>query len=215
MKTVVINWGSSAAPQWPYVVNKQAGEASNKLIAFQQMADAEVQTVPWTTKRLEAHDWIDRGERVFARKLLSSHSGRGIENLKAEKGKPWILDEVPEAPLYTKYIQKSAEYRVHIVGNEVLVQQKKQRHDAVVKDKFIRSWHNGWVFCKNDIVIPEGIVDLARRAVLCLGLSFGAVDIIQGKKDGELYVLEVNTAPGLDNGTVETYVNGFSFLRGI
>jgi D-alanine-D-alanine ligase-like ATP-grasp enzyme len=45
-------------------------------------------------------------------------------------------------------------------------------------------------------------------AVNTLGLDFGAVDLIVAK-DGRVYVLEVNTAPGIEGITLEKYVKAF------
>ncbi len=69
------------------------------------------------------------------------------------------------------------------------------------------------MFCKvaeNDwCSLPSGLLNLGCHAVSALGLDFGAADIIQDKH-GKLYVLEVNTAPGLtsDDG-VAVYANAF------
>jgi D-alanine-D-alanine ligase-like ATP-grasp enzyme len=41
-------------------------------------------------------------------------------------------------------------------------------------------------------------------------LDFGAVDIIYNAKRNECYVLEVNTAPGLEGTTVEKYATKFA-----
>jgi glutathione synthase/RimK-type ligase-like ATP-grasp enzyme len=44
-------------------------------------------------------------------------------------------------------------------------------------------------------------------AVSALGLDFGAVDIIWNEREDKCYVLEVNTAPGLQGSTLENYAN--------
>lgn len=205
--TMVINWGCSEPLNWDWVmVNRRAGLAGNKLTTFSLLEQAGVPTPEWTPTRTTAHKWLTDGERVFARKLLNSHSGKGIVNLFEGKDYPWILDEVPEAPLYVKYIQKSAEYRVHVVDQKVVcVQQKKRRKGMEPLNKYIRSWHNGYVFVKQGVDLPKETLDIATRAVAAVRLDFGAVDIIIGKKDNKPYVLEVNTAPGLDNGTAADY----------
>jgi glutathione synthase/RimK-type ligase-like ATP-grasp enzyme len=54
--------------------------------------------------------------------------------------------------------------------------------------------------------------EAAIRTVEILGLDFGAVDIIWNKKQDRYYVLEVNTAPGLEGETVVRYANAFKEL---
>lgn len=49
---------------------------------------------------------------------------------------------------------------------------------------------------------------LALRAMAAHRLDSGAVDIVKQTRTGDLYVLEVNTCPGLSSPTVlEAYVN--------
>jgi D-alanine-D-alanine ligase-like ATP-grasp enzyme len=50
----------------------------------------------------------------------------------------------------------------------------------------------------------------AIKAVNCLGLYFGAADVIWNDKEQRAYVLEVNTAPGLEGTTLENYANAFT-----
>jgi len=45
--------------------------------------------------------------------------------------------------------------------------------------------------------IPRAAVELAGDALQAIGLDFGAVDILVGK-DGQNYVLECNSAPGVE-----------------
>lgn len=204
--TTLINWGSSSCPEAAKVYNSMAGKASNKRTALISMAAQGVKVPPFTVAKEEAQQWLTNGKRVFARTILNGHSGAGIVNI---KGKDGVL---PDAPLYVEYIQKSAEYRAHVVRDNVFfIQQKKKRTDVEVTDKFIRSHKNGYVFCQNDIVVPEGLDKLAVAAVKAVKLDFGAVDIILGK-DNQLYVLEVNTAPGLDNSSAEKYANALKTL---
>jgi len=51
---------------------------------------------------------------------------------------------------------------------------------------------------------------VALAAVSALGLDFGAVDIIYNEHENQYYVLEVNTAPGLEGTTVEKYAEAFA-----
>ena len=204
--TLLINWGSAALPKGFKALNAHTGIASNKTQAFIALTKAGVKVPKYTASKDDAKEWLQKGERVFARKLLSSHSGKGIVNLKGDV-------EVPDAPLYVQYVQKNAEFRVHATKDKAfLVQQKRQREGVEPKDKFIRSWHNGYVFVKNNVEEAPGIHELAVASVRACGLDFGAVDIIRGKKDGELYVLEVNTAPGVDNMQAKVYTEALGGL---
>ena len=68
----------------------------------------------------------------------------------------------------------------------------------------MRSWDNGWRFKVPTTSFEERkpVRRAARRAVRSLGLDFGAVDVLVDA-DGKVYVLEVNTAPGIV-GIIET-----------
>jgi len=51
------------------------------------------------------------------------------------------------------------------------------------------------------------VQDLALQACQALGLNSGAVDIIWNEKENKCYVLEVNTAPGIEGTTCKKYTN--------
>jgi D-alanine-D-alanine ligase-like ATP-grasp enzyme len=55
---------------------------------------------------------------------------------------------------------------------------------------------------------PQIVVSEARKAMQALELDFGAVDVLYSPEGG-VWVLEVNTCPGLDSGTLQRYVDAF------
>lgn len=220
---VVINWGASELPEQVRlcrVLNPVAAvrNAHNKLNTFQILAAAGVSIPGFTRSADEAIGWIEQGRVVVARRTLTGHSGQGIEIL--QKG----LDFV-NAPLYTKYIPKTAEYRLHVVKGRngqysiVDVQRKVKDPERDVIDWKVRSHGNGFIFVRNDDrnrsykdVVETQCKEVAIGAVRALGLDFGGVDVIFNKKANQAYCLEVNTAVGLEGATVQVYANA---LRGL
>ena len=99
-----------------------------------------------------------------------------------------------ECSHFMRYIPTEREYRIHVFKNEVIAMSEKRMTDHCTS-LHIRNFETGWVFHYLDGVAPE-ISNLAKSAVSCLGLDFGACDIIKSVS-GNLYVLEVNTAPSL------------------
>lgn len=199
---VIVNWGTSkSAPViGPAVLNgpPAVGRAANKFTAFANLAGKNVDTVPWTANRAVAKEWLDAGATVVVRTVLTGHSGAGI--IIVEKG-----NELPEAPLYTKYIFKVREFRVHATPNKIIDTQQKVRDPDVEPISWkVRSHANGFIFQRKNINPNEKRDALAMQAVKVLGLDFGAVDIVEDKK-GNFYVLEVNTAPGLEGQTIVAY----------
>ena len=63
--------------------------------------------------------------------------------------------------------------------------------------------NNGFIFARNEIQIPEDVTVQATKAFEITGLDFGAVDVIYNERQSAAYVLEINTAPGLE-GTTDT-----------
>lgn len=208
---IVINWGSAAPLQLlknpKRVLNNFEAvlSASNKLKAFERFSENEIPVPRWTNDKVRAAEWE---HTLFARTKLSGHSGDGI--IVVAKG-----EEVPDAPLYTYYIFKEREYRVHVVGDQVVDTQRKVRDmDREVKSWKIRSHDNGFMFIRNNVLVDKTRDEIAVKACNALKLDFGAVDIIQDP-EGNYYVLEINTAPGLEGQTVQNYATAFREIAGI
>lgn len=205
---VVLNWGSSTLPRWNTqgLLNACApvGAASNKLRAFDFMREGGNVSIPeFTTDKEVADGWVQEGP-VVGREVLTGHSGRGVVMfLRGE-------DIRPNIPMYVKYIKKAAEYRVHVFKGQVIdVQQKRKRNDVPREEvNFqVRNHENGWVFCRENVEAPASVTDNAISAVDALGLDFGAVDVIWNEHHQRAYVLEVNTAPGLEGTTLTNYAD--------
>lgn len=181
------------------------GLNASKLDSFNAMAAAGVSVPEYTTDPEVAQSWLSSGTKILARKLLRSSEGRGIVLLNGE-------DSVCSAPLYVKYVPKKKEFRVHVLGGEViLVQQKKKRRGAEA-DYQVRN-HGDWVFCFKDIVEPEDLRKVGLDAVLavCPETISGAVDIVWNEKRNKCYALEVNSAPGLCPTSAKIYAD---FVKG-
>ena len=152
------------------------------------------------------------GKRVFARTLLSGTNGRGIIEFEPGHG------ETPQAPLYTAYIPKKAEYRVHFFDGQVIdTQQKKKKHGTDNTNTHIRNLQNGYVYCRDGINPPTDLSTCAISAVNAVGYSYGAVDVIWNEKQNKCFVLEVNSRPGLEGTTLDKYadslINKFNLTR--
>lgn len=165
----------------------------------------DINIPPVTTIKAVAIEWANAGKVVVCRTKLNGHSGAGIIVAARE-------EDVVDAPLYTQYIKKKYEYRVHVAFGEVIdIQAKRKRTEFEGEvDYAIRNHERGWVYCRENIVEPTGLREQAIQAILTLGLDFGAVDIIYNEHQNKCYVLEVNTAPGLEGTTVEKYTNAFA-----
>ncbi len=209
----VINWGNSKMPNW-YFDERDRNDytaieaASNKLISFQLFKLYNINTPEWTEDINEAKQWFNKPKtKVLCRKVLNGHSGTGIHIASNP-------DELVGAPLYVKYKPKREEYRVHVAFGKVIDTQLKKRRAGYRErkdvDYLVRNWYTGWVYCREEVQPNEQRDTLAIKAVNALGLDFGAVDIIYNELEDKYYVLEVNTAPGLDGTTVDKYVEVFA-----
>lgn len=162
----------------------------------------------FTNDRNTALSWIRDGSAVMCRTLLRASEGRGIVVAETE-------EQLVNAPLYTRYVPKKQEYRVHVLNGQVIdVQMKKKRRGFEdERNTKIRNLANGYVFCRDGISEPENLRQLAVRATASLGYNLGAVDIAYNVKRNQLVVLEVNANPGMQGQTLENYAN--AILRGV
>lgn len=216
---VIINWGCSKFPDWWHVEEniKCLNEPHNvriscsKIFSFTVLTAQGVNTPDWTNNPEEVNSWLECGHKVFARTLVNSHGGKGIVILKPD-------DPIIQAPLYTKEIKKDKEYRVHVFKDSVFdfVQKKKKSNFMGVFNNEIRNHNNGWVFAREDVILPDSVEVEAIKAVKSIGLDFGAVDICTEKDTGKAFVLEVNTAPGIVETTLRKYAEVFNnYLRSL
>jgi glutathione synthase/RimK-type ligase-like ATP-grasp enzyme len=116
-------------------------------------------------------------------------------------------EQVCMAPVYTQYKKKKREFRVHVFEDKVvsvLEKRKKKGFDGV--DHKVRNTANGYVFCRENVVEPEGIRELALKASKVTASLFKGVDIGYNEKLNQLFVIEVNSAPGCQGTTVQEYV---------
>lgn len=204
---LIINWGAKDCPfRGRHVANQpEAIElASNKLKCFQLMKEFGVSIPDFWTKM---EDIPNEAFPIVCRTILTGHSGVGIIIAGNRGG-------LVRAPLYTRYIKKKHEYRVHVLrkpGKEtsIIITQRKAKVNGFENPNFqIRNLDNGFVYVIEDAP-PQMVTDEAKKALESAALTFGAVDVIWNEHLQTAYVLEINTAPGLEERTAKAYAEAF------
>ncbi len=218
-KKVVVNWGCGvdALPEKCMkagrVINHPDALLStiNKLQFF-KACDAEPNTAPripqWTNDDIGAKLWLEKGHIVLARQKLEGARGEGIVVMKN------ILDFVP-ARLYTKYIDKDAEFRIHVVNGKMVWKEQKIWDEDTPRteaNRYVRNRENGYILVTKVRPVCQDVIDQAIKAVKFFGLDFGAVDIVE--KDGRGYVLEINSAPYINEDSAEAYADALREMIG-
>lgn len=204
---MVFNWGKSEAPEkyqnvpkskWincPYNVSL----AVDKLKTFNILSNYGVSIPAYTTSLEIAEKWLRQGHTVLQRNYLNSSQGKGIRVVHPG-------DVLHPAPLFVRYKKKKDEYRIHVFkGNVIQVALKKRRLGIENVSNEIRNYENGWIFCIQNINPPNSVKTESIKAVKALGLDFGAVDVIYNEYEDKAYVLEINTAPGVEGTTAVKY----------
>lgn len=175
------------------------GDPTNKLDQYKLFSANSIACPEWTTEKTTAESWLANGDSVMARTILSGHSGAGIIALTPN-------DPIVNAPVYTKYVKKQKEFRVHIAFDKVIdIQEKRKKSGEDVKPSMIRNHQNGYVYCRENIIPPPQLEETAKNAAKLFSSHFSAVDLIWNEKFKLLLVLEVNTAPGLTETTALKY----------
>lgn len=210
---VIINWGfTGELPRnisaWPILNHPSViRNASNKLTFFRRMREeGHGNLIPnfWENTREIPADVFP----VVCRTVLAGHSGDGI--VIAERS-----DQLVPCSLYVQYVKKQEEYRIHVgragEGTSIIsVQRKARRTDVENPNWQIRNHANGFIYARGGVNPPRSVIEVAQQALLASGLDFGAVDVIYNARQERAYVLEINTAPGLEGQTVEDYASFFN-----
>ena len=210
----IINWGGGyfSARDWsrewlnhPHkIIN-----AVEKLKAFQLFAGADVPHPAWTFHISIARQWLENGNVVLARQTSSGMMGQGISLLNPN------CREVPSAEFYSKHVNHTLEYRVHvfkgILLNLGMKVQLRPGANMMVRNADERDWDFTHVTDAPFPVIQAGIA-----AVQALGLDFGAADVGYRSSDGKAFVFEVNSAPGTGHYTITKFADVFKrYLRSL
>lgn len=158
-------------------------------------------------------DWLREDGKIVVRHTVTGHSGQGIQIVRRGEA-------IPDAPLYTRYFRKDAEYRVHVAfGNVILIQQKRRENGREQQDNehLIRTHANGWVFTVNDLACDSrnyrtSLCDLALRGATAVGANHCAVDVlVRHSNPYDLRIVEINSAAAIRaNSTLEAYTEAFS-----
>lgn len=210
---VLIRWGSALRMPWveiPHLLNRVPAilRASNKFAALDRLRDAAIPTVPFFGSWEEALDEAG-GSGIILGRDRSGMQGRDIvvyDPRQVYRGR------YPAAPTsrhdwYSIYMVPTREMRVHVVGDEVIRTQGKYLDypDLADRNPFVRNYTTGYRYRS-----PRGELRSQRReaaidAISCLGLDFGAVDMLLFGEDQDSMILEVNTAPACSPLTLSAY----------
>ena len=184
----IVNWGGHLGPIAVQLVGEEhvlnPRIVRNKYKELQILTKAGLNTVPSSLTPKEG--WLARKFRHQEANDLRAHLVVG--------------------DYYVEYVPTIREFRVHIFnGNSIRVALKVPRTNN--PDTKFRSWSGGWKFSYGhdaQSLITNHVRVAARKAVAVMGYDFGAVDIGM-TADGKLVVFEVNSAPGLEGGTIRVY----------
>lgn len=211
-RRVVINWGASELPDEVHrstVINPPLRlKFMTDKLKFFRLVHKKARVPDWTDDKTVAEGWLRDGHDVVCRAVLNGHSGVGITLVKPGK-------KLPDVPLYTKYVPKMSEFRIHIVGDAVVDVQRKAARRGVPEGEInwqIRNLAGGFVYSRQNVVCPQDVKDQALAAFAVTKLHFGAVDVVWNQKQKKAYVLEINTAPGLEGETVVKYAEALRTL---
>lgn len=210
----VINYGIGHAPipiENQLNLRESVRRASNKLRFFEDSRGQDYRVPEWTNNIELARRWIQEGHKVCCRTNLTGHSADGLVLASTE-------DELVQAPLYTQYVKKQQEYRVHFVGGTIVdVQRKARRADVPDEDVNwqVRNHDNGFIYARGNVTprtVPQDVILQCEEYIGSTDLDFGSIDVLYNEREDQAYILEVNTASGLEGTTLERIGNALYAL---
>ena len=182
---LLVNWGAGAVA-WPAITVLNKRRPANKYKELQVLSKNNIPCVNASLTRQPG--WLARRYHHHEANDLRANLATG--------------------DYYVEYRDTEAEFRVHVWKGLSIRFGVKIPRIPHPHPKW-RSWSCGWRLAYTLDAGGEdraAIRKLAARAVQALGLDFGAVDIGSASK-GKFFVFEVNTAPGIEGGTLVAYAN--------
>lgn len=183
------------------------------IVSYGVLVHSELPTLNTNAGLLDKYQELQRlsymGFPVPAHSLSNLHLSHPVlgRDFKHTRGRdvvviPTANSPVPYKDYYVSLIPKVREYRVWAYRRKAIsVYEKVQAHPprgfrGRSTPPEVWNYARGYAF-KFFPEAPENLRTLGAAAVHALGLDFGAVDVIEDAA-GSLYVLEVNTAPGVE-----------------
>lgn len=154
--------------------------------------------------------WAVRHGQVLVGRPDNHKRGRGYWLCKSEEDVRRALRGTRRkhpATHFMEYVDAPREYRVHIFcGKSIRISEKDFHSD---------NKHDYTTIKPRDLSLRK-VRKAAKQAVKAVGLDFGAVDILaRGDNNDEVFVLEVNAAPGLGGTMPKLYADAFKrWIRG-
>lgn len=197
---LIVNWGNSNCP-YPSLNSAEALKRSiNKLSCFRYLRGQGFEAIPdyWTN----ASDIPESAFPIFCRTEVEGRDGSGIVVATSRS-------ELVDAKLYTSRVP-GTEYRVTVFQGEVTdIQTKLPRSGVQTLSYDVKTYANGWGFQRKPVEkhVEEIITSLAADAVRTLGLDFAGCDIVYDMLTQRAYLLEVNSAMGLEGGALDRFAS--------
>lgn len=191
-----VNWGRAVANS---KLNPVTYTATNKKLMRELFAQHNV-PAPRLLSFTEALEYVQRGGTVVGR---PSYHTRGQNFWKCSTRRQ-VLEAMRgtrqrrAASHFMELVPFEREYRAHIIAGKCYR----------ISEKGFEDWHSYTTFRPDRRV--GRVRQAAKDAVAALGLDFGAVDVMASEDNNEqVWVSEVNTAPGIGGSTSRIYINAF------
>lgn len=209
----VIRWGCTTAYSGGKTLNKATAikAAYNKGLTREALYKAGL-SMPTFTNVLDTllyfgENWPVAG--VLVRPIHHSRSV-GMHVCKTPKALAEAVMAVGGEFYASKIIDKAKEFRVFVAkGRVVWVLEKHPKSTGELSWGCVEEGEFDYVGWSN---WPIGVCKKAIQSLDIPKLDFGAVDVIVEKGTGEIYVLEINTAPYLSKYYAKTVGKAFKYI---
>lgn len=189
-------------------LNSRSGLANynNRLEQLQLLKAGGVPVPPFVTTATAAREF---NAPILARDFPEGRQptqGRGITVY--QRGQ-----RLGRHDLYMQLLRKERQFRVHVVNGAVRVREVMPTREEL-RQEAVWNLGNDFTYRIPAPPILPRVIPTAVQAVAALSLDFGAVDIMAVGAE-IVWVLEVNTAPGLADPTLEWYARHLGWACGM
>lgn len=179
------------------------GDQRDKLTQYKYFLENKLNFPKFTESKEEAIAMCSPKTPVVCRTMLRARAGKGIVIADSPK-------QIVDAAVYVAYHKKTTEYRVNLYkGKVVCVREKRLRagyERPEGQDYRVRSHDNGYVFCEPLVPISDEAIAMCVKASAITKSDIVGVDLAYHKTSDYYFLLEVNSAPGMQGDTIDRYV---------